>query len=245
METFKNFRLSANALKIIAMLSMVTDHVGFVFFPENLIFRYIGRCAFPIYCFLLTEGFFHTRNVGRYIARMAVFAFISEIPFNLGLYHTLIYDWNVNVFFTLTLGLLVMFFSDFMYRKTGNRSPGILFCFLGMMAAEYLHSDYGAMGILVIYAFYLSYEGRNSGTDKNRKTNTFLMILAETALFTAEGSVESYAVFSLVFLLLYSGKRTGLLWETLHMDKIDGFMKYFFYAFYPLHLLILWLIYSL
>ena len=109
--TIKKCRFSANTLKIIAIVSMITDHVGFVFFPHELIFRYIGRIAFPIYCFLLTEGFFHTRSIYRYLARMGLFAVLSEIPFNLGLYHVLIYRWNINVFFTLFLGLLVMYLS--------------------------------------------------------------------------------------------------------------------------------------
>ncbi len=90
-ENIKKYGISANTLKIIAVLSMITDHVGFVFFPHELMFRYVGRIAFPIYCFLLTEGFFHTRNIYRYLARMGIFAVLSEIPFNLGLYHVLIY----------------------------------------------------------------------------------------------------------------------------------------------------------
>ena len=241
----KNCRLSSNALKIIAMLSMLVDHTGFVFFPGQLMFRYVGRIAFPIYCFLLTEGFFHTRNVYRYMARMGVFALISEIPFNLGLYHTLVYRWNVNVFFTLFLGLAVMYFSEFMYRRTGSRSPGILFCFMGMMAAEYIHSDYGSMGVLVIYIFYLAYEGRNCGTVQSRRNTTLVMCLAEAALFAVKSSLERWAVFSLIPILLYSGKKSGKIWKTLHMDRIDLFIKYFFYAVYPFHLLVLWFIYHL
>lgn len=244
MEVLKKYGLSSNALKIIAMISMIIDHVGFVFFPQNLIFRYIGRSAFPIYCFLLVEGFFHTRNIYLYMARMGIFALLSEIPFNLGLYHVFIYKWNVNVYFTLFLGLLVMYLSDFTYHKGGGQAPGILFCLLGMIGAQQIGSDYGAMGILVIYAFYLSYRGRNFGTNKGKWLTTLFMVLFEAILFISDGPVEVYAVFSLIFILLYSGEKSGGIWKALHMDKLDVFMKYFFYAFYPLHLMALWLIYQ-
>lgn len=242
-ENIKKYGISANTLKIIAVLSMITDHVGFVFFPHELMFRYVGRIAFPIYCFLLTEGFFHTRNIYRYLARMGIFAVLSEIPFNLGLYHVLIYQWNVNVFFNLFLGLLVMYLSDLLYHKSGNQTFGMVFCVLGMMAAEHIGSDYGAMGILVIYVFYLSYRGRNFGTARSKFLTTLCMVLFEALLFAVEGPVEIYAVFSLLFILLYSGEKSGRIWEKLHLEKFNVFMKYFFYAVYPLHLTVLWLIY--
>ena len=68
--------MSGLVLKIIAMLSMLTDHIGYIFFPTDLTWRYIGRIAFPLYCFLLTEGFFHTRSREKYLLRMAGFAVI-------------------------------------------------------------------------------------------------------------------------------------------------------------------------
>jgi len=244
MEILKKCRLSGDTLKIIAVVSMVIDHVGFVFFPRDLIFRYVGRTAFPIYCFLLVEGFFHTCNIYRYLARMGIFAILSEIPFNLGLYHVVIYRWNVNVFFTLFLGLLVMYLSDLLYHRSGSQAPGMVFGLLGMMAAEHIGSDYGAMGILVIYAFYLSYRGRNFGTAGSKFLTTLFMVLFETILFAAEGPVEIYAVFSLIFILLYSGEKSGPVWKKLHLEKFGIFIKYFFYAVYPVHLIILWLIYQ-
>lgn len=244
-ETSKKYRLSANTLKIIAIFSMIIDHVGFVFFPHELIFRYIGRIAFPIYCFLLTEGFFHTRNIYRYLLRMGLFAVLSEIPFNLGLYHVLIYRWNINVFFTLFLGLFVMYLSEMVYQKSGNQTFGMVFCLMGMMVAEHIGSDYGAMGILIIYVFYLSYRGRNFGTAKSKFLTTLCMVLFETFLFFIEGPVEMYAMFSMIFILLYSGEKSGNIWKKLHLENWNFFIKYFFYAVYPLHLIILWIIYQI
>lgn len=75
--------LDANALKLIALLSMTIDHVGVCLFPDQILLRCIGRLAFPIYAFLLTQGFIHTRNVKKYLLRLGLLALISEVPFNL------------------------------------------------------------------------------------------------------------------------------------------------------------------
>ena len=230
--------MSGLVLKIIAILSMLTDHIGYIFFPTDLTWRYIGRIAFPLYCFLLTEGFFHTRSREKYLLRMAGFAVISEIPFDLALYHMPIYrDYN-NVFWTLLIGLAVMYFSELVYCRFGNRSQGIMFCFVGMILAEYFHCDYGSVGVLAIYIFYLSWESRNGAVRKQKWLGNILMLLSEGILFWIQNPVERYAVAALFLILLYSGKRGG--------DKLPGklqqFIKYFFCVFYPLHLFILYLI---
>lgn len=238
--------MSGNALKIIAMISMVIDHVGFVFFPGEQIFRYVGRIAFPLYCFLLVEGFFHTGSVKKYLGRMGIFALISEVPFDLGLYHVLIQREYNNVFLTLFIGLLVMYFSDMDCRRTGSRGHGMFYCFAGMILAEMLHSDYGAMGVLVIYLFYLSWESRNCAENRtSRIWGTMLMMFSEAFLFMMEGPIERYACWALLLILFYSGKKTGRLWEKLRLERMNLFLKYFFYAFYPLHLLIIYLIFEI
>ena len=203
--------MSGLVLKIIAILSMLTDHIGYIFFPTDLTWRYIGRIAFPLYCFLLTEGFFHTRSREKYLLRMAGFAVISEIPFDLALYHMPIYrDYN-NVFWTLLIGLAVMYFSELVYCRFGNRSQGIMFCFVGMILAEYFHCDYGSVGVLAIYIFYLSWESRNGAVRKQKWLGNILMLLSEGILFWIQNPVERYAVAALFLILLYSGKRGGLL----------------------------------
>ena len=186
--------MSGLVLKIIAILSMLTDHIGYIFFPTDLTWRYIGRIAFPLYCFLLTEGFFHTRSREKYLLRMAGFAVISEIPFDLALYHMPIYrDYN-NVFWTLLIGLAVMYFSELVYCRFGNRSQGIMFCFVGMILAEYFHCDYGSVGVLAIYIFYLSWESRNGAVRKQKWLGNILMLLSEGILFWIQNPVERYAV---------------------------------------------------
>ncbi|MBR1523666.1 MAG: TraX protein, partial [Lachnospiraceae bacterium] len=74
--------MTGTALKLIAVISMLIDHTGDVLFPGTMWLRYIGRLAFPIYCFLLVEGFFHTKDLRRYMFRLLLFGLISEIPFD-------------------------------------------------------------------------------------------------------------------------------------------------------------------
>ena len=97
--------ISTFVLKIIALITMTIDHVGHVFFDDQFVLRLIGRMAFPIYCFLLVQGYFHTKEdknrLFRYASRLLIFAFISEIPFDLARVG-IPFDLNTqNVFFTL------------------------------------------------------------------------------------------------------------------------------------------------
>jgi hypothetical protein len=77
--------LDGRTLKIIALVSMLIDHTGVALFPQLAWMRYVGRLAFPIYCYLLTEGALHTRDIRKYIFRLLVFAAVSELPFDLAL----------------------------------------------------------------------------------------------------------------------------------------------------------------
>ncbi|MBP3544518.1 MAG: hypothetical protein J6J86_09845, partial [Lachnospiraceae bacterium] len=121
--------LAGSTLKIIAIITMFIDHIGAAIFENNeitmcvmakgehayviwgladLVLRLIGRIAFPIFCFLLVEGFLHTRDVKKYALRLGAFCLISEIPFNLAFFGQPLYAGHQNVFFTLLIGLLVL-----------------------------------------------------------------------------------------------------------------------------------------
>ncbi|WP_461817744.1 TraX family protein, partial [Faecalimonas sp.] len=96
-------------LKIIAIIAMIIDHIGLFFFPEHILFRIIGRISFPIFAFLIVEGFYHTRDIWKYMFRLGVFAVLSEIPFDL-LTTGKVFDLrHQNVFFTLLIGVILMY----------------------------------------------------------------------------------------------------------------------------------------
>src|SRR5690554_5628220 len=156
--------MSTFALKIIAIITMLVDHAAVVFIPSDtwlhLIGRIIGRLSFPIFAFLLVEGFFHTKNIKKYLTRLGVFALISEIPFDLAFYNTYFYIGHQNIFFTLFLGLLAIhlismvekkFHDQILYINLANAGITILFSFI----ASILMTDYKFLGILLIVAFYL------------------------------------------------------------------------------------------
>ena len=106
MDILKKVKFSGTQLKIIALLSMLVDHIGCVLFPKVTAFRIIGRLAFPIFAFLIAEGMVHTSNWKKYFLRLFIFAIISEIPFDFITSGKMI-DWShQNVLFTLLLGAM-------------------------------------------------------------------------------------------------------------------------------------------
>ncbi|MCI9080761.1 MAG: hypothetical protein HFI70_00265 [Lachnospiraceae bacterium] len=212
--TEKKYGLNGCALKCIAMASMLIDHIGAVLFPQYLILRMIGRLAFPIYCFLLVEGVVHTKDIRKYESRLLIFAVISEIPFDLAFYGRIQWE-NQNIFFTLFLGVTAI---DLM-RDNANKLNKYLILILTVIAAEILHTDYGGAGIVFIVCYYLLYQ---------RKLLKQVMFLLENLVLYGIG-IQSYASFAVFPMLLYNGRKGPSL-------------KYFFYIFYPVHLLILYLI---
>lgn len=190
----------------------------------------IGRIAFPIYCFLLVEGFLHTRSVVKYGARMFVLALISEIPFDLALFQNWYVPYRQNVFFTLLLGLAGMWgiaaINRFCMKKTqqGKLSGpagsmlGLFLLFLLAVgvtgAAELLKTDYGAGGVAFILLLYLFHT--------NKKMQLAVGCIA--SVFVLE---ELAAPLAFAFIAFYRGEHGGK-------------RKLFFYLVYPLHLLLLY-----
>ena len=275
------FSISGSVLKIVAVTTMLIDHLGagllfpllslpptaplstsdhgisFLFHRYLLTYefysllRIIGRCAFPIFCFLLVEGLLHTSNRGKYLLRLLLFSFLSEIPFNLALFGRLQDANHQNVFFTLTIGLAVIWGMDeilcpinpFRFRekdlrfhekdllflqKKGGLPPAflsvllyaacLLLVLLGAGLANLLHTDYGAIGVLLIVLFYCF--------RKHRLLASFL----GWSLLSATLYLESYSFPAFLLCFFYNGKRGFL----------RGRAKYLFYFFYPLHLLLIY-----
>lgn len=208
--------LSVFDLKCIAVFSMLVDHIGMVLFPSELWLRYVGRLAFPIYAFLIAEGFFHTRNVKKYIGRLFVFALISEIPYDLARHNTLFYKDSQNIFFTLALALVCIYVLDACGEQLLIACA--VLASIGLAVYYWIKPDYGIGGIGMILCFYL-----------------FRMYKAELCLsvtainFFCYEDVQRAGALALFPILLYNGKK-------------GPSAKYFFYLFYPVHLLILYLI---
>ena len=140
--------LDTNLLKLVAILSMTLDHFGAAFFPGAPWMRWIGRMAFPLFCYCMTVGLLYTRDIRKYLGRLAVFAVVSQ-PFYLLAFHP--YDWrtewaNWNIFFTLFLSLLAM---------VGLKARKWWLFLLGLFVVSWWNFDYSGLGIQLMLIFYL------------------------------------------------------------------------------------------
>lgn len=163
-ESENRLALDGTALKWIAVLTMVMDHIGVLLISQENIaqtdvvslgwaMRVIGRLAFPIFGFLLTEGFIHTGNVRKYALRMFAFAVLSEIPFDLFVFGVPLELSHQNAFVTLFLGILVLE-SIRRWGSDGAVTAAIIIAFGSF--AELIRSDYGILGILMItFSIYI------------------------------------------------------------------------------------------
>lgn len=245
---------SAFILKLFAVVTMVVDHTGAVIFPENGDLRVVGRLAFPIFCFLLSEGFVHTRSVPKYLMRLGLFALISEIPFNLAFSKTVIKSGTCNVFVTLFLGLLALYMYDAVLKwedvpKAVAQIAAIIPVALCCVAAQMVGSDYGRYGVMLIFIFYIFRENRTAAilafilftelrygltsvkTERIESANVWIKLFesGEKTWFISN-SIQQYCVLSAVPIALYNG------------EKGEYSIQKLFYIFYPAHLLLLWLI---
>ncbi len=268
--------ISGTVLKWIAIITMLIDHIGAAVVEKaylhmhrpgspmkqffgmgiqemwnfNLALRLIGRVAFPIFCFLLVEGFVHTKDVKKYALRLGVFALLSELPFDLAFMGSKSFEWShQNVFVTLLLGLVgcwalaqagipslavVKGGSAFGNSAAGsiqhsqpasaNVPPpplpfaaGLLGAGAALAAGHFSNSDYGFFGVALILMLYL--------LRSQKKTQILAGALMVAWEFTAP--------LAFIPLWFYNGKRGG---------SGSAFEKWFFYLFYPLHLLLLFFI---
>lgn len=221
--------MSTFCLKMIAIIAMLIDHTAATLLTNSelyVVMRGIGRIAYPIFAFLLVEGYFHTRNVYKYIGRLAIFAVLSEIPFNLAFFHTIWYPEHQNIFITLTLGLIVVHLITLVVQHFGHQDIRslllvVVVMLVGFTLASFFRCDYAAGGILMILLFYF-FRGQ-------KVIQTIGLLLINWYLYSS--TIQIFAVAAMLFIWFYNGKK-------------GRSMKYFFYTFYPVHLLILYLIES-
>lgn len=204
--------LTTFQLKVLAIISMLADHVGAVLYPEAVWLRYAGRLAFPIFCFLLVEGYYHTGNVEKYMARLGIFALISEIPFDLAFHQTLWFPAKQNVFLTLFIGLGMLWGLE----RERERIIRVGIVLLSMWAAEFLCCDYGFMGVLLIAVF---------GVTRGKNTARYLAGAVWNVFWPSR--IQTAGALAMLPIALYNGQK-------------GRSMKFFFYLFYPVHLFILY-----
>ena len=215
--------LDGTMLKIIAMVSMVFDHVGDLFFPGVMWLRMIGRLAMPIFSFCIAEGYAHTRDKNKYLLRLGIFALISEVPFDLAFEGKVGFG-HQNIMLTFFLSILALKIFDLIRgeepRNIGKTVLGTLAVLVMAGLALLLKADYTIFAVIAVFLFYVL---RNRHPLVRSGVGVAFLALTRTMGYYCTTG------FSLIPLLLYNGKRgRGLKW--------------LFYAFYPGHLLLLFVL---
>ena len=221
--------LSQEGLKFLACAIMLLDHIGAALIPWGTL-RIIGRLAFPIFCFLLAEGAHYTRNPRNYLLRLGIGAILSELPFDLALFGS--WSWqHQSVMITLLLGAMALLAMKRMTQPLLKILVLLLFAFL----ADFMSTDYGGAGVLMIALF---------GLTRERKYGWVVQLLGMYLIcrwIIPGGAVwfigryvfiEIFAILALIPIWLYSGKKS----------TSSRAVQWAFYLFYPVHLWILYLI---
>ncbi len=249
MNEEKKIGISGSTLKIIAIVIMLIDHLAAGFLVKSILgdinfqfkgveretlvdiyylMRHIGRIAFPIFIFLLVEGFLHTRDKLQYIKRLWIFAFVSELPFDLAFNMEMhmvktgcVMEFShQNVFFTLAIGLATIWLIDLIGKKFDSVNGmlkgfmGGAVAFLGITIADVCSTDYRGFGVLAIVVMYLC------------KKNPIIGMVLTCGVLCLMDKSEAWALFGVIPVALYNGTR-GLK------------LKWIFYLFYPVHLFII------
>lgn len=237
----KKYGLSSMALRFIAMFFMLLDHMWATVVPGHNWMTYLGRMAFPIFAFLIAEGYCHTKSIKKYKRRLLLFGIVSEIPFNLLVSGSWFFPFHQNVMFTLLMGLLAI---EAIERINANRSgKSIVKNVLILMGISILSLitfvDYHIMGVATVVLFYLCKKVRFGWILQivglfflNIVWHKGLMIPVEIGALSFEFTTQGFALFALLFIWLYNGKKGC-------SNKV---VQYFAYAFYPLHMLVLYLV---
>lgn len=222
--------MSSFALKIVASLTMICDHFGYLIFHGKLSFlNFIGRIAFPIFAFQISEGYSHTKDLKKYISRLLIFAIISQIPFIL--FHNLISTgFALNIFFTLLLGLICII----LYDKLPYKSLSIIMSVCIAYIAGFTKCDYGFYGVAIILLFYIFKDNKllMSLSFCFCTIIKYLTFVIKYDYFTTYSFLCLFTIIPIIFINLYN-KKQG--------KKI----KYFLYIFYPAHLLIIYFLWNI
>lgn len=210
------FKFTNFDLKIIALLSMIIDHIGVFLFPNIVILRFIGRLAFIIYAFLISQGYAHTRNVYKYLLRLGILALISQLPDIFG-----IVEYPGNIFILFIISILFLMNID-------SELPLVYKCFYGISLIAlliYVPIDYGIFGFLVVIlsSFY------TRGLSKYWYSSLLFVLIVGAIYFELIGKFEIFGILALIPILNYNQKLG-------YHSKLSSFC---FYISYPAHIAII------
>ena len=218
--------MNRNVLKIIAVISMLIDHIGAYIFPDAYWLRCIGRLAFPIFAFFIAEGMRYTRSRKRYVLTLLVFAIISQIPY--GFLREFYY---LNILFTFLIAIFAIFLIE-NYKK--NETLYMIYLLLlgsVLLFVEFLNIvDYGIFGVLLILVFYFVKDKKLSLSLGAACLVLLTLKMMLFAGFTLRSTVQFLSILSLPLLYFYNGNK----------GKVN--LKWLFYIFYPMHLLVILII---
>lgn len=235
--------ISSAGLHILAMGLMLCDHLWATLFPAEEWLTCIGRAAFPIFAFMIVEGYSHTHNLRRYLLRILMWAVLAEIPFDLMYSGSIFYPYHQNALWTFLLSLLLLLLieksrSHFQPVPAALLTAGIVI--LGFVLGYAAMADYYGVGVLTVFIFYF-FRNRNW---KSRLCQFLCLYILNMELlggycyivkvfgFEIEITQQGFALFALIPIYLYRG-RQGIHNKT---------FQYFCYAFYPAHMLLLFII---
>lgn len=229
-----NASMTTFQIKIIAIVTMVIDHIGFFFFPQMFLLRAIGRISLPLFAWLIANGAYHTHDINAYARRIFIFAVLSQVPFFLANTFVTSSVLVLNVLFTLFIGLVAIKY----IKKTSDKKLWIFITLICGLAGNFFQTDYGWFGVASIVSFYIFF------------TNKKYLILSQVGVFALSIFIQIWVnffthtlfpfsittifyelpgLFSLFFILLYNQK--------------EGIkVKYFFYIFYPVQYVLFFLI---
>lgn len=226
-------------LKIIALITMFIDHIGYVIFPNHFWLRYIGRIAFPIYAFLISEGLKKTSNIKKYLINLLMLAVTSEIFYDLCFNKNISLFYKTNTVYTLFIASL----SIYLYNKNYNNIIKYLSLLLGLSISYILKTDYDILGVLLIFIFYFLH---------NKYQYLIYGIIWVNIKYLSNISYILQYIFNKNIYLpnIYVINSLGLYLFTIipfliimfYNNKKGKNLKYTFYVLYLLHLFILYII---
>ena len=217
--------LSGNALKIIAMVAMLIDHIGFYLFPEVMVLRVIGRLAFPIFAYMIAEGWRYTHHRLRYFLTVLGVGLLCQVAITVAEG-----DFYMNILITFALAIAACYLSEILLHGTALSLRILSAAALALIAfsvfvlpriVSALDFDYGTVGVLLPPLLYHI---------RGQRWKLLATALALSAFAIGAHPVKWFALLAIPLLALYNGRRGR------------AKFKYLFYVFYPAHLGILWLI---